>query len=87
MFKNIMSIKSKSLAVEVLWFVTKSALTKRFIKKKIFINFIISLLTYKNKRKSADFNIILVIINRYLKMLYYILCHKTIIAPQLIKRL
>jgi hypothetical protein len=65
----------------------KVCLNQKVYKKKIFINFIISLLTYKNKRKSADFNIILVIINRYLKMLYYILCHKTIIAPQLIKRL
>jgi hypothetical protein len=36
MFKNIMSIKSKSLMVEVLWFVTKSALTKRFIKKDFY---------------------------------------------------
>jgi hypothetical protein len=51
------------------------------------MDFITGLLAYKNKRKSADFNIILVIINRYLKILCYILCYKTIIALQLIKRL
>jgi hypothetical protein len=43
------------------------------------MNFIISLV-YKNKHKGADFNVILVIINKYSKMSRYILCHKTIIA-------
>jgi hypothetical protein len=44
------------------------------------MDFIIGLLAYKNKRGGADFNVILVVINRYLKMLCYILCYKTIIA-------
>jgi hypothetical protein len=45
------------------------------------MDFITDLLAYKDKREDADFNTILVIINKYSKMLYYILCHKTIIAP------
>jgi hypothetical protein len=44
------------------------------------MNFIINLLAYKNKHKSVDYNTILVIINKYSKMLCYIFCHKTIIA-------
>jgi hypothetical protein len=78
--------KGKSLTAEALRFIAESALTKGSIKK-ISIDFIIGLLAYKNKCESADFNIILVVINRYLKILYYILCYKTITVSQLIKRL
>jgi hypothetical protein len=51
------------------------------------MNFITGLLAYKDKRGGADFDAILVVINKYSKMLCYIPCHKTIIASQLIKRL
>jgi hypothetical protein len=44
------------------------------------MNFITGFLAYKDKHKGADFNIVLVVIDKYLKMLYYILCYKTIIA-------
>jgi hypothetical protein len=44
------------------------------------MDFITGLLAYKNKRGGADFNVILVIINKYLKMSRYIPCHKTITA-------
>jgi hypothetical protein len=44
------------------------------------MDFIIGLPAYKNKREGADFNAILVVVNKYLKMLRYILCYKTIIA-------
>jgi hypothetical protein len=51
------------------------------------MNFITSLLACKDKRKGADFNAVLVIIDKYSKMLRYIPCHKTIIALQLTERL
>jgi hypothetical protein len=44
------------------------------------MNFIIGLLAYKDKRKGTDFDAVLVVINKYLKILCYILCYKTIIA-------
>jgi hypothetical protein len=51
------------------------------------MDFITGLLAYKDKRKGADFNTVLVVIDRYLKILCYISCYKTIIALQLAKRL
>jgi hypothetical protein len=51
------------------------------------MDFIAGLLACKDKREGADFNAVLVIIDRYLKMLCYILCYKTIIALQLAERL
>ena len=44
------------------------------------MDFITGFLAYKNKRENADFNAILVIINKYSKMSRYIPCHKTITA-------
>jgi hypothetical protein len=49
------------------------------------MNFIISLLLYKNLIKNLDFNIILIIINRYLKIIKYIIYYKIINFPKLIK--
>ena len=51
------------------------------------MDFITGLLAYKNKRGDADFDVILVVIDKYSKMLCYILCHKTITALQLAERL
>jgi hypothetical protein len=51
------------------------------------MDFITGLPACKDKREGANFDIILVVINRYLKMLRYILCHKTITASQLAERL
>jgi hypothetical protein len=51
------------------------------------MDFIIGFPAYKDKHRGADFNAILVVINKYSKMLCYILCHKTITAPQLAERL
>jgi hypothetical protein len=51
------------------------------------MDFITGLPACKDKREGADFDAILVIINRYSKMLCYILCHKTITVPQLAERL
>jgi hypothetical protein len=44
------------------------------------MNFITGLLAYKDKRGGADLDAVLVVINKYLKMLCYILCYKTITA-------
>jgi hypothetical protein len=44
------------------------------------MDFITGILAYKDKRESADFNIVLVVINKYLKILCYIPCYKTIIV-------
>jgi hypothetical protein len=44
------------------------------------MDFITGLLACKNKRKGADFDAVLVVIDRYSKMSRYILCHKTITA-------
>jgi hypothetical protein len=44
------------------------------------MDFIIGLSACKDKRGGADFDTVLVVVNRYSKMLRYILCHKTIIA-------
>jgi hypothetical protein len=51
------------------------------------MDFITGLPAYKNKRRDADFDAILVIMNKYSKMLRYIPCHKTITALQLAERL
>jgi hypothetical protein len=51
------------------------------------MDFITGFLAYKNKRGGADFDAVLVVVNKYLKMLCYILCHKTIIALQFAERL
>jgi hypothetical protein len=44
------------------------------------MDFITGLLAYKDKRGGADFDAVLVVINRYLKISRYIFCHKTITA-------
>jgi hypothetical protein len=51
------------------------------------MDFITGLPACKDKRGGADFDAVLVVIDRYSKMSRYIFCHKTIIAPQLIERL
>jgi hypothetical protein len=51
------------------------------------MDFITGLLAYKDKRGGADFNTILVVIDKYSKMSRYIPCHKTITALQLAERL
>jgi hypothetical protein len=51
------------------------------------MDFITGLLACKDKRGGADFDTVLVVIDRYLKMSRYISCHKTITAPQLAERL
>jgi transposase InsO family protein len=51
------------------------------------MDFITGLPACKDKREDADFNAILVVINKYSKMSRYIPCHKTITAPQLAERL
>jgi hypothetical protein len=49
------------------------------------MNFIIGLLLYKNLVKDPDFNIILIIINRYSKIARYIIYYKTINFLELAK--
>ena len=49
------------------------------------MDFIISLLLYKNLIEGLNFNIILIIINRYSKIVKYITYNKTINSPELIK--
>jgi hypothetical protein len=44
------------------------------------MDFITGLPACKDKRGGADFNAVLVVIDKYSKMLCYILCHKTITA-------
>jgi hypothetical protein len=51
------------------------------------MDFITGLPACKDKRGGADFNTVLVVVDKYSKMLRYILCHKTITAPQLVERL
>jgi hypothetical protein len=51
------------------------------------MDFITGLPACKDKRRSADFNTVLVVIDRYLKILCYILCYKTITALQLAEKL
>jgi hypothetical protein len=51
------------------------------------MDFITGLPACKDKRGGADFNTVLVIMDRYSKMSRYIFCHKTIIALQLAERL
>jgi hypothetical protein len=51
------------------------------------MDFITGLLAYKDKREGADFDVILVVINRYLKMLCYILYYKTITALAACKKI
>jgi hypothetical protein len=42
------------------------------------MDFITGLLAYKDKHKGADFDAVLIVMDRYSKMLRYIPCHKTI---------
>ena len=49
------------------------------------MDFIIGLLLYKNPIKGPDFDIILIIINRYSKMARYIIYNKTIDFSEFIK--
>jgi hypothetical protein len=49
------------------------------------MDFITGLPPYKNPARGPDFNIILVVINRYSKIARYITCHKTINSPELAK--
>jgi hypothetical protein len=51
------------------------------------MDFITSFLACKDKRGGADFDTILVVIDKYSKMLCYIPCYKTITASQLTERL
>jgi hypothetical protein len=51
------------------------------------MDFITGLLACKDKRGGADFDAILVVVDKYSKMLRYIPCHKTITALQLAERL
>jgi hypothetical protein len=44
------------------------------------MDFITGLPACKDKRRDADFDAVLVVIDKYSKMSRYILCHKTIIA-------
>jgi len=52
---------------------------------KIFIDFITGLLVCKNSASGLDFNAILVIVDRYLKIAKYIACYKTINSLELAK--
>ena len=49
------------------------------------MNFIIGLLLYKNPVEDPDFNIILIVINQYSKIVRYIIYYKTINFPKLTK--
>jgi hypothetical protein len=49
------------------------------------MDFIIGLLLYKNLIKDLDFNIILIITNRYSKIIRYIIYYKIINSLELIK--
>jgi transposase InsO family protein len=55
--------------------------------KEISMDFITGLPACKDKRGGADFDAVLVVVDRYSKMSRYIPCHKTITAPQLAERL
>ncbi|PMD13354.1 hypothetical protein NA56DRAFT_585739, partial [Hyaloscypha hepaticicola] len=52
---------------------------------EISIDFIIGLLLYKNLIEDSDFNIILIIINWYSKMIRYITYNKIINSSEFIK--
>ena len=52
---------------------------------EISIDFITGLLLYKNLIEDPDFNIILIVINRYSKIARYIIYYKTINFPELTK--
>ena len=49
------------------------------------MDFVIGLLLYKNPIGDSDFDIILIIINRYSKIVKYITYNKTVNSPELIK--
>jgi hypothetical protein len=49
------------------------------------MDFVISLLLYKNLIKGLDFDVILIIVNRYLKIIKYITYYKIVNFPELIK--
>jgi hypothetical protein len=49
------------------------------------MNFIINLLLYKNLVKDSNFNIILIVINRYSKIVRYIIYYKIVNFLKLIK--
>jgi hypothetical protein len=49
------------------------------------MDFITGLLLYKNPVKGPDFNIILIVINRYSKIVKYIIYYKTVNSPELTK--
>ena len=49
------------------------------------MDFITDLLLYKNLIEGPDFNIILIIINRYSKIIKYITYNKIVNSPEFIK--
>jgi hypothetical protein len=51
------------------------------------MDFVTSLPPSKNPNGGENYNSILVIVNRFLKMAQYIPCHKTINAPELAQRM
>jgi hypothetical protein len=51
------------------------------------MDFVISLPPSKNLNDGEDYDLILVIVDRFSKMAWYILCHKTINALELAQRI